>query len=244
MTVVEQARWWQELDNLHDDQGEPLTEASHRDCPGHAALVLQQWARDLDADGGYRAAAATTWICFDPQVHGHAGQYPGAPAPVGGASAEDSEADAEAAADRARAGRRRVIANNRSWRSAETVRRQWLAQFLARKSPPKGALRFLLGEFARGHWALCQSLGAGSQVAAELLGVDGCTGIAVALAAASDQRAQVIGLALVLGAYEEHTSTETWRTPKDCDRRYLAVLAEWGYQLSDVEQLVTGELGE
>ena len=40
---------------------------------------------------------------------------------------------------------------------AETVRRQWLAQLLARKNPPKGALRFLLGELAAGHWTLCQS---------------------------------------------------------------------------------------
>ena len=55
---------------------------------------------------------------------------------------------------------------------------------------------------------------------------------------------QVIGVALVLGAYEEHPSTETWRTPKDCDRRYLAALTEWGYQLFDVEQLVTGEPGQ
>ena len=107
-----------------------------------------------------------------------------------------------------------MIASNRAWRSAETVRRQWLAQFLARKSLSKGALRFLLTELATGHWALCQSLGTGSQAAAELLGLDGRTGITVALATASDQRAQVIGLALILGAYEEHTSTETWRTPR------------------------------
>jgi ParB family chromosome partitioning protein len=126
-------------------------------------------------------------------------------------------------------------------RQAETVRRQWLTQFLACKSPPKGALRFLLTELATGHWVMCQSLGAGSQAAAELLCLDGRSRIAAALATTSDQRAQVIGLASILGAYEEHTSTETWRTPKDCDRRYLAALTDWGYQPSDVEQLVTGQ---
>ena len=32
--------------------------------------------------------------------------------------------------------------------------------------------------------------------------------------------------------------------PKDCDRRYLAAVTEWGYQPSDVEQLVTGRPSE
>jgi ParB family transcriptional regulator, chromosome partitioning protein len=56
-----------------------------------------------------------------------------------------------------------MIANNRAWRSAQTVRRQWLTQLLARKNPPKGTLRFPLGEIAAGHWTLCQALGTGSQ---------------------------------------------------------------------------------
>jgi ParB family chromosome partitioning protein len=109
----------------------------------------------------------------------------------------------------------------------------------ARKTPPKGGLRYLLAELADGHWTLCQSLGQGSALAAEILGLAGRQAIAEAIAAASEQRAQVIGLALVLAAYEEHTSTESWRMPKDSDRRYLAALAGWGYQPSDVEKLVT-----
>jgi ParB family chromosome partitioning protein len=67
--------------------------------------------------------------------------------------------------------------------------------------------------------------------------------ITAAIEAASDGRAQVIALALVLGAFEEHTTTETWRTPKDCDQRYLAALTRWGYQLSDVENLILGQPG-
>lgn len=126
VTVVEQARWWQELGNLRDGAGELLTEDAHRDCPGHAATVHQQWTRDADADDGYRVAARISWVCTDPQAHGHQGHYPGSPAPVGSPPEGGSEpaADADAAVERARAERRRVIVNNRAWRSAETVRRQ------------------------------------------------------------------------------------------------------------------------
>jgi hypothetical protein len=51
----------------------------------------------------------------------------------------------------------------------------------------------------------------------------------------------VIALAMVLGAYEEHTSTETWRNLHDCDQAYLNTLTRWGYQLSDIETLALGD---
>jgi ParB family chromosome partitioning protein len=118
-----------------------------------------------------------------------------------------------------------VINNNNAWRSAETVRRTWLAGLLARKTPPAGALRFTFTEIGTAHWAVCHSLSQGHQLAAQLLGLGGKQAIHDALATAADGRAQVIALALILGAYEEHTSTETWRAPMDCDRCYLTALA-------------------
>jgi hypothetical protein len=45
---------------------------------------------------------------------------------------------------------REVIANNKAWRAAETVRREWLKSFVARKNAPKGALRFIFSELAEG----------------------------------------------------------------------------------------------
>ena len=44
-----------------------------------------------------------------------------------------------------------MIENNKAWRAAETVRREWLTAFLARKTLPKGALRYVLTELAVSH---------------------------------------------------------------------------------------------
>jgi len=68
VTVVEQARWFQELANL-TDQGEPMTEDTHKDCPGHAATLHQQWSLDTDSvrETGYRAVVRTVWVCTDPR---------------------------------------------------------------------------------------------------------------------------------------------------------------------------------
>src|SRR3546814_7483486 len=56
-----------------------------------------------------------------------------------GPEAHDPEADAaaEAEAEERREERRRVIAYNKAWASAETVRREWLAGFVARKTAPR-----------------------------------------------------------------------------------------------------------
>jgi ParB family chromosome partitioning protein len=163
---VEDARWFQELANLRDSHGEPLTEEAHRACPGHAACLRHRWHHhdDGEDDGvGYRRLIGTVWICTDPQGPRPPGPLrPGQPASTGDASQEDMAS----AAERARAERQRVIANNKAWRSAETVRRAWLAQMAARKAPPPGGLRFLLAELARAHWTVCQSLGQGHQLAA------------------------------------------------------------------------------
>src|SRR3546814_12179243 len=53
-----------------------------------------------------------------------------------GPKAHDPEADAaaEAEAEERREERLRVIAYNKAWASAETVRREWLAGFVARKT--------------------------------------------------------------------------------------------------------------
>jgi ParB family transcriptional regulator, chromosome partitioning protein len=64
--------------------------------------------------------------------------------------------------------------------------------------------------------------------------------IAAATVGATDARAVVIGLAIVLGDIEESTGPHTWPNPSDTVRRYFGFLAENGYALSDVEQLAAG----
>ncbi|GAA1961897.1 hypothetical protein [Microbacterium deminutum] len=56
-------------------------------------------------------------------------------------------------------------------------------------------------------------------------------------------RAQHVTLAIILGGIESSTSRDTWRRPSARDADYLARLAGWGYDLSNVEQLVTGKKG-
>jgi ParB family chromosome partitioning protein len=44
--------------------------------------------------------------------------------------------------EEARAARREVIDLNKQWRAAKPVRREYIRDLLARKTPPKAALRF------------------------------------------------------------------------------------------------------
>ena len=71
----------------------------------------------------------------------------------------------------------------------------------------------MLAEFAIAHWRLCNKIGQGHELACHLLGIENREALVTAMASATDNRAQVIALALVLGAYEDFTSTDTWRNP-------------------------------
>ncbi len=48
----------------------------------------------------------------------------------------------------------------------------------------------------------------------------------------------MLALALLVCEWESTTSRDTWRHPKERDRRYLTALIGWGYKPSDVEQLI------
>jgi ParB family transcriptional regulator, chromosome partitioning protein len=123
------------------------------------------------------------------------------------------------------------------------VRREWLRLFLTRKSAPKGAATYLAGELARGLWELRRGMERNHQLAASLLGLDqgkAQRALATVVDGATDGRAVVIALGVVLGDVEESTGTHTWRNPSDTVQRYFAFLAANGYALSDVEQLAAG----
>ena len=134
------------------------------------------------------------------------------------------EAD-EAAAEAAKQERRLVLANNKAWRAAELVRREWLATFVTRKTAPKDAMRFMAVCLAHGDFAVVDAIQKGNRYGASLLGID-LTGdgwypdrqpLLDAVDGAADGRLPV--MALVLGA-----------------------LQAWGYELSDMEQpVVTGD---
>lgn len=64
--------------------------------------------------------------------------------------------------------------------------------------------------------------------------------LADALTGASDARAAVISLFLLLSAHEQGTGTQSWRNLNSATGRYLTYLAELGYGLSEIEQKAAG----
>jgi ParB family transcriptional regulator, chromosome partitioning protein len=115
------------------------------------------------------------------------------------------------------------------------------------KTAPKGAAIFIAECLARDSYLLTNHNGL--DTTAELLGVDDAQAVAklvADLAANGDGRAQVITLALVLGALESRTPKDAWRnaTPRWAQHvgsaDYLTWLHANDYPLSAVEEIITG----
>jgi ParB family chromosome partitioning protein len=132
------------------------------------------------------------------------------------------------------------------------TRTSHLKALLARKAPPAGALKLIVEAMARGE-TQPQMSSFGHQTACELLSLPGNgagTGyrdlLLAELARASEKRAQVIALAMVLGAAEHGVrDVQTWQSAEGrywasygvpLAARYLAWLAEQTeYALSGIE---------
>ena len=226
--TADQARGMIRLNELTADQDrKAITPTQHKKCPGHAAYVTDTWQ-----------GVQTVYVCTDWRKHGHHsrwGSWQDTPAP-----AAMTPEEADALTEQQREQRRAVIANNRAWASAETVRREWVKSLLTRKSPPKGAAGFIASELAHGDHALRRAMEIPGLLP-ELLGCKGRLELAAAAEKATDGRAQVIALGVILAALEASITREAWRNPQPADKRYLRFLASFGYQLSDVEQLVIGK---
>lgn len=140
--------------------------------------------------------------------------------------------------------RRNLIANNKAWASAEVVRREWLATFLSRKTPPNDATAFVAIALTSSRTVVAAGMSGGNRLAATLLGIDAPTDFWAAspmdvLAVDQPSKALHVALAVTLGGLESATSKDTWRSPDPTSRRYFEQIAAWGYALSEVEQIVT-----
>ena len=236
VSVIDRPRWIDTAKRLEQlgVNDDPLTPEAHASCPGHVAWVEEDriyYEREEDDDDyDYEDVYVTVYGCSDPAAYGHV--EPNAKAKSG------SRNGTQTSKEEARAERQLVLRNNRAWRSAETVRREWLKTFVARKSAPKGALRYVLSELARADYDLSGAMQKGHhRFARELLGVDDTNALNEAMTVASDARAQMIALALVLGAHEAQLHVGTWRWCPYWQSRYLSQLAAWGYEVSEIEQL-------
>ena len=211
---------------------------------------------EFDSDEEAREAGfAPRWqvgryLCTDPEQHGHANVY-GKPRETPTTEQRTAE-DEEAEKARATEERRRVRRRNTEWRTANEVRTSHVRGVLARKAPPAGGLKLIVEAMARGETQPLMS-SFGHQTACELLGLTGDGAAAgyrdmllAELARASDKRAQMIALAMVLGAAEHGVrDVHTWQSAEGAywsahsipaAARYLAWLAEHtGYGLSEIE---------
>lgn len=272
LDVADYPTRWRDLalaDLVGAEDEQTVAEQDWPQVPGAAVAVSLEWDHPepeddeqgdtTDGDAAQDApepvqVLVPVWICTDPQAAGlmTTWDYRVAQRPDGSTTAGGGVVDEEAQAEAKRAERRLVRENNAAWRSAETVRRQWLAQFVTRKTPPKGAEALVCVAVLTGpHW-LRRSLETahpllrrylrpardgepsepylGGHREAEELGEEPAT----------PKAATMRTLAAILTAWEAQTDVHTWRNPDDWDHRIMTALTEWGYEASDVEQLLTG----
>lgn len=154
--------------------------------------------------------------------------------------AEDERAEAE------KRERRKVLALNKLGDAAMLVRREFVTKLLTRKTPPKGAAIFVARVLARDSYLLTNHNALDTTAA--LLGLESAeavTKLVSDLPATGDGRAQVLTLALVLGALESRTLKDAWRNSTPSwnhhvgSAEYLGWLADNDYPLAAVEEVIT-----
>lgn len=260
---VEEADEVLRIERLVTEDGEPLPEEEWPNVPGARVHVVKEWVYPedeydeesedgTDEDEDYEPAEpyqqyVPVWVVTDLDASGlrrRGGGSGSAPAESGDEGESEEEAEAR------REERRRVIANNKAWASAETVRREWLATFVARKTAPKGAEALICEAVVTGHHSLSKAMDHRHPMLFTLLGVDRPTGYygaghdechKIATKASTPKAATMTTLAAVVAAWEATTGKHSWRNPTAWDARVLGALVEWGYQPSEVERILLGE---
>ena len=260
---VEEADDVLRIERLVTEDGEPLPEEEWPNVPGARVHVVKEWVYpedeydeesedgDESEDEDYEPAEpyqqyVPVWVVTDLAASGLRRRG------VSGSTTADSsdEGESEEEAEARREERRRVIANNKAWASAETVRREWLATFVARKTAPKGAEALICEAVVTGHHSLSKAMDHRHPMLFTLLGIDVPTGYygagyeechKIATKASTPKAATMTTLAAIVAAWEATTGKHSWRNPTAWDARVLGALVEWGYQPSEVERILLGE---
>jgi len=201
-----------------------------------------------------RSVFEAEWYCSDyvaaglklgPSMRGH-----------GFAEKKDKSPEAEAQRQEAeRRERRKVRVLNLLGEAAAIVRREYVTKLLASKTPPKGTATFTAYCMTRDHYILNQNNG--DSTAAELLGVKSGRDVRDLVADPAkhiDARAQVVTLALVLGALEARCTKDAWRSARAGitggaihntntigSDTYLQFLVDTGYTPAEVEKVILGQ---
>ena len=181
------------VEDLLTKGGEPISEADHEQCPGHAVLVEfaddcfpadrvpEGWTvtepddpGEMDPDTVYASCMVPQAMCMDWQGNGHRHRNyerqsrpgPDAPSTGNGELTEEQIAAIEAEKQAKTEERRRVIRLNKE--SAEQVRRKFVQQLLTRKTAPKGASLYIAQQIGRRNHALRYALEHGHELAVQL----------------------------------------------------------------------------
>ncbi|QZN87088.1 ParB N-terminal domain-containing protein [Cellulomonas sp. C5510] len=250
------------FEDLRDKDGQPVPVEQWASTPGAGVVVTVDWQEDdededSDDEDGDREPAeprkvfVPVWVCTDPSSAGLHHRWDGPP-PSDTLPADDDERAAREQAEQARreaesAERRRVLANNAAWRSAEVVRRQWLVGLLTRRQVPKGAEALIARALLERQHSLSHALSNGHELLGDLLGLRTehralfpSQAAARALTQATTPAAATVRtLAVVLAAWEARSGVHTWRNPGPYDAAIMAALVGWGYPASEVEQILT-----
>jgi len=204
--------------------GDTITEAHLVDLPGRAAYV------QTDFSGGI----VVRLFLPDPKSAGFRKRT------YGVAPAEKAPWTEEQKAER-----RTLIANNKAWKSAEVVRREWLATLLSRKALPKGAATVIADALTTHRHDVADGMTGGNTLAHTLLGLTaeptryGTTpDLLAGYVTNHPTKANHVALAVALAGIENRTNVGTWRAPDARKAAYFRQLVAWGYHLSEVEEIV------
>jgi ParB family transcriptional regulator, chromosome partitioning protein len=126
--------------NLTTAEGKTISSKEHQTCPGNAVEFITDkatpraliWCTDWAKHGHKKAAKAKVKVRREKRYTGSSGKTGKPPT-----EAEKAKASAE---------RRQVILNNKLWAPATTVRKDWIAEFCARKSLTAEAKAWVMAE--------------------------------------------------------------------------------------------------
>lgn len=247
--------------NLRTDDGGIVPEETWPTVTGAAVAVTVEWVQadepetddeDEDDEPEDRQVYVPVWVCTDPAaanlhyVHDLGREH----SDTTSAPSAEQIAEDEARREAESAERRRVIANNKAWKAAETVRRQWLTGLLARRTVPAGTEVLIARAVVGREYTLSHAMEHGHEVLMNLLGVVPVEREAASYYGNRAMCAQVLDqattpkaalmrtLAAVVAAWEQRADTHTWRNPTEWDDTIMTALIGWGYPASDVERLL------
>lgn len=234
-------RSFRTLDRLTDaaddaDDRPALTPETHAHCEGRA-VYLTVWG---DGENDHR----TEDVCARPELHHDRwATTPSASAAIPADETDEQRQEREdhEAADR-KAERARVLANNKAWRTAITVRRDWITKLLTRKTLPKDALVFVALTLTE-HAHTITDYKSGDLVGTFLsqTGDYYPRAAAARLVESTPTKAGHVTLTVALAAREARAEdVEGWRHPSTEVGSYLLTLESWGYKLSPVERIAAG----